>query len=196
MPRVASMDRAVVYDRSVADPVIVELARAAVRRLIDAAPDAADARDALARIERIGLGPPYTVVIAGDPVERTRLLNALAGERLFDPARRDPGRIVLQLRRGPATMLRARRRDGSVEDRALDAGPPGGVNGDAAPAGDAERSAAVSAGDSPVFHDAIVVSAEAETTAMVRRPPWWAVWRWLALWWRTWRAGRSGPIPP
>jgi len=189
-----------VYPRGVTDPAIVELARAAVRRLVDAAPDAADARDALARIERTGLGPPYTVVIAGDPVARTELLNALAGERLFDPARRDPARIVMQLRRGPATLLRARRRDGSVEERALELEPAGG---EPAPeparrraARHDDRAATVPASDAPAFQDAIVLSAEAETTAMVRRPPWWAVWRRLALWWRTWRARRSGQAAP
>jgi hypothetical protein len=192
-----------VYPRRVTDPAIVELARAAVRRLVDAAPDAADARDALARIERIGLGPPYTVVIAGDPAARTELLNALAGERLFDPARRDPARIVMQLRRGPATLLRARRRDGSVEERALEVEPAGGEPAPGEPppprrrAGrHDDRAATVPASDVPAFQDAIVLSAEAETTAMVRRPPWWAVWRRLALWWRTRRARRSGPIAP
>jgi hypothetical protein len=178
-------------------PAIVELARAAVRRLVDAGPDAAGAREALARIERIGLGPPYTVVIAGDPVARSELLDALAGERLFDPERHDPARIVMQLRRGPTTALRARRRDGSVVDRALDAGAAAAAPTPAeAPeprrraARHDDRAATVSASDDPVFRDAIVLSAEAETTAMVRRPPWWAVWRRAALWWRTWRARR------
>lgn len=188
------------YDPGVADPPIVELSRAAVRRLVDAAPDAGDARDALARIERTGLGPPYTVVVAGEPAARSQLLDALAGEPLFDPARHDPARIVLQLRRGPATALRVRRRDGSVEDRALDAEPAG----EPAPprpraARHDDRAATVSAGDDPAFQDAIVLSADAETTALVRVPPWWAVWRRVAQWWRSWRARRSArraPPPP
>jgi hypothetical protein len=54
----------------------------------------------------------------------------------------------------------------------------------------------VSASDDPGFQDAIVLSAEAETTALVRHLPWWAVWRRLARWWRTWRARRSEPSPP
>ena len=194
-------------------PAIVELARAAVRRLAGAAPASDGAREALARIERVGLGPPYTVVIAGDPAARAELLNAFAGERLFDPARRDPGRILMQLRRGAATSLRARRRDGSVEDRALDAAPdPADAPpdpGDAAPAPARrraarhdDRAATVAASDDPVFRDALALSAEAETTAMVRRPPWWAVWHWLVLGWRAWRArrargaGRAAPARP
>ena len=190
------------YDRGVTDPAIVELARAAIRRLVDAAPDAADARAALARIEGIGLGPPYTVVIAGDPAARSELLNALAGERLFDPARRDPARIGLQLRRGPATLLRARRRDGSVDERGRElepAGEPAPVEPPAPrrrAARHDDRAATVSASGDPAVQDAIVLSAEAETTAMVRRPPWWAVWRHLARWWRTWRARRSGSSAP
>jgi hypothetical protein len=189
------------------DPAIVELARAAIRRLVDAAPDAADARAALARIERVGLGPPYTVVIAGDPAARSELLNALSGERLFDPARRDPARIVMQLRRGPATLLRARRRDGSVEERGRELEPAAGEPAPAEPAAPRaarhdDRAATTSASRDPMFQDAIVQSAEAETTVLVRRPPrlpWWAVWRHLARWWRTWRARRSGsgaPAPP
>ncbi|HEX3757262.1 MAG TPA: hypothetical protein VHW23_01090 [Kofleriaceae bacterium] len=181
-----------------ADPAIVELARAAVRRLVDAAPGVGDARDALARIERIGLGPPYTVVVAGEPAARSELLDALAGERLFDPARHDPARIVLQLRRGPATALRARRRDGSVEDRALDAeltGEPAAPPRRRAGRHD-DRAATVSAGGDPAFQDAIVLSAEAETLALVRSPPWWAVWRRVALWWRAWRARRSSRGAP
>jgi len=179
----------------VVGPAIVELARAAVRRLADAAPAARDAREALARIERVGLGPPYTVAIAGELAARTELLNWLAGERLFDPARRDPARIVMSLKRGAATSLRARRRDGAVEDRALDGEPVDDEATTAAwPARElalADRAATVRAEDAPAFRDAVVLSAEAETTAMVRRPRWWAVWSWLALWWRAWRSRRG-----
>ncbi|HEY0482457.1 MAG TPA: hypothetical protein VGD37_33280 [Kofleriaceae bacterium] len=191
-------------------PAIVELARAAVRRLIDAAPAAAQAREALARIERVGLGPPYTVVVAGESAARTELLNWLAGERLFDPARRDRGRIVLSLRRGPTTSLRARRRDGSVEDRPLAAEPPADAVVDPVPAPappggprafrratrGGDRAETLPASDLPAFRDAVVLSAEAETTAMVQRPPWWAVWRWLALWLAAWLARRRTPALP
>src|SRR5437667_8710815 len=97
------------------------MARSAVRRLADAAPASAIARDALEVIERVGIGPPYTVAIAGDPAARSDLLNQLAGERLFDPARSDPPRVVMTLRRGAVTALRMRRRDGSVEQRRLGA---------------------------------------------------------------------------
>ena len=37
--------------------------------------------------ERVGIGAPYTVAIAGDAEARTALLNCLAGQPLFDPAR-------------------------------------------------------------------------------------------------------------
>lgn len=157
-----------------------------MRRLADAGPAAlgdVDAQGALDRIERVGLGPPYTVVLAGELAARTELLNWLAGAPLFDPARPEPARIVMQLRRGPATALRARRRDGSVTERALDAASPARRHGDRAPT--------VPAADLPAFRDAVVLSAEAETTAMVRRPPWWAVWRWLLAWWRALWARRA-----
>src|ERR1043165_6223178 len=100
------------------------MARSAVRRLADAAPASAIARDALEGIERVGIGPPYTVAVAGDPAARSELLNLLAGERLFDAARSDPPRVEMTLRRGPVTVLRMRRRGGSVEQRKL--GPTAG----------------------------------------------------------------------
>ena len=188
------------YARSVGGPAIVELARAAVRRLADAAPAARDARLALARIERVGLGPPYTVVIAGDPGARAELLNALAGERLFAPAPRELDRIVLQLRRGPATALRVRRRDGAVEDRALDPAPNAAPNAEPPVRRRAgrhdDRAATVAAGDDPAFRDAVVLSAEAETTALAPSPPWWAVWRRISAWWRGRRIrARARPAP-
>ncbi|HEY0985408.1 MAG TPA: hypothetical protein VGD80_00100, partial [Kofleriaceae bacterium] len=98
-----------------AGPSVVEQARSAVRRLADAAPAAEVAHEALELIERVGIGPPYTVAVAGDLEVRTELLNCLAGQRLFDPARVDPARVVVTLRRGGATALRMRRRDGTVE---------------------------------------------------------------------------------
>src|SRR5207247_1738551 len=119
--------RECVYAAGVVGPAIVELARAALRRLADAAPAAGEAREALARIERVGLGPPYTSAVAGDAAARGELLDTLAGERLFDPARHEPDRILVDLRRGPATSLRARRRDGSVEERTLGAAEAAGA---------------------------------------------------------------------
>jgi hypothetical protein len=166
----------------VVGPAIVELARAAVRRLADAAPALVDAREALARTERAGLGPPYTIAIAGDPAARAALLDRLAGERLFDPARHDPDRILVDLRRGPATSLRARRRDGSVEERVL--------------ARHDDRAPTVSAESLIAGHAAIEAASEAPTTALERPPPWWAVWRRIARWWRAWRAPRSAPLLP
>jgi len=221
-----------VYDRAVASPAIVELARTAVRRLAAAEATANDALDALDRIERVGLGPPYTIALAGDPAARAALLDWLAGDKLFDPARREPDRIVLTLRRGPVTALRARRRDGSVEHRAFDGrsstapaepdepgehapaapGAPEPAEGAAGREGsgraagarraarqsdadasrsEADRAQTVRASDRPAFRDAIVLSAEAETTALVRTPPWWAVWRRVAMWWRAWRMRRA-----
>ncbi|TMQ04096.1 MAG: hypothetical protein E6J91_44665 [Deltaproteobacteria bacterium] len=179
-----------------AEPAIVELARAAVRRLADAAPVADDARRALGQIERVGLGPPYTVAIAGDLAARTELLNWLAGERLFDPARADPDRIVMQVRRGPATSLRARRRDGSLEDHALDAADADGEPPTRRRSPRADRARTARADDVAAFRDAIAQSAEAETRVPLPRPRWWAVWRWLARWWRAWRSRGAPALPP
>lgn len=199
------------YAGSVVGPAIVELARAAVRRLADAAPAAGEARQALERIERVGLGPPYTVVLAGDPAARTELLNALAGEPLFDPGRQDPDRILMQLRRGRATVLRARRRDGSVEDRVLDGCPGEATTGGAEPVTDPppafraarrragrhdDRAVTAPAAGDPAFHGAVARSAAPGAQVTNSRPPWWAVWRWLAAWWRTWRARRIAPALP
>ena len=184
--------------RSVAGPGVVELARAAVRRLAEAQPTAEAAREALHRIERVGAGPPYTVAIAGDHAARTALLNCLAGEHLFDPTRHDPGRVLVTLRRGSTTALRARRRDGSVEERTLGAPGRRATAEDVVAEGSdpAVRSAAEPAPLAPCARGSIVQPAEVGPTAMVRRPPWWAVWRWLLVWVRAWRAPRapaSGP---
>jgi hypothetical protein len=186
--------RRCVYAGSVVGPAIVELARAAVRRLADAAPGADEARAALARIERVGLGPPYTVAVAGDRAARGELLDWLAGERLFAPDRPEPDRILVDLRRGSATSLRARRRDGSVEERTLASAPePAESRAARRRAGrHDERVETVLALRAAAFDDAIDPS-EAATRALERPPPWWAVWRWVARWWRAWRAGRGAP---
>lgn len=173
-----------------ARPEVVELARAAVRRLSEAAPAAEDALAALASIERVGGGPPYTVAVAGDLAARTALLNCLAGEPLFDPDRHDPARVVMTLRRGAATTLRARRRDGSVEQLARAAGPQTAPTARSDPAtGVAARAAAAGPGNAPA-HDV-----DLGTAARVRRPPWWAFWRWLAVWFRAWWTRPRGLLP-
>jgi hypothetical protein len=194
--------------------MVIELARAAVRRLADAGPTADDALAALEQIERVGVGPPYMVALAGDHAARTALLNCLAGEDLFDPARHDPARVVMTLRRGSITMVRARRRDGSVEERALRATPAGGAPVDAAvvhertaaerPARAAEQRRNPPAPPAPPgspappvlaetkpLAGAIVPAVAAEPMLIVPRPPWWAVWRRLLLWLR---ARRPRPI--
>jgi hypothetical protein len=176
----------------VTGPAVIELARTAVRRLAEAAPAADGARAALDRIERVGVGPPYTVALAGDHAARTALLDCLAGEHLFDPTRHDPARVVMTLRRGSITALRARRRDGSVEERTLGAML---AVGDPA-AEDAADDAEVIAAETPPLADAIVPAADAEPMLMVQRPPWWAVWRWLLLWLRAWRSRPSPPALP
>jgi len=234
-----------------ARPSVVELACAAVRRLSEAAPTASVALEELDHLEQVSMGPPYTVAIAGDLAARTAALDGLAGEHLFDPARHDPPRVVMTLRRGAATMLRARRRDGAVEDRTLAASPGAGADATGAAAvpgglvGDAEAAAAATAAqaatgappavtavtpdergspaagrrpnraqrqsdalvaepapapDPPATPSAGEASAArsggggtvqpvaAEATELVRNPPWWAVWRWLVLWWQSRRS--------
>jgi hypothetical protein len=184
----------------VAGPTVVEMARSAVRRLADAALVADTAREALELIERVGIGPPYTIAIAGDPAARTELLNCLAGQRLFDPVRHDPARVVMTLRRGGVTALRMRRRDGSVEQRSLGALPRARVADAAAPAGEpADRAMpppdAPPAAPSPGRAEPVFV-AEPRTTLVVRRPPWWAIWRWPMFWWRMWRTrGAVAALP-
>ncbi|HET7504860.1 MAG TPA: hypothetical protein VFK02_27745 [Kofleriaceae bacterium] len=212
-----------------AGPGVVELARAAVRRLAEASPTAGGARDALGPIERVSGGPPYTVAIAGDLAARTALLDCLAGEHLFDARRHDPGRVVLSLRRGAMTALRARRRDGTVEERTLEAPPESRVdeevtaqltveamaelmteaaNGAASEAAHEAGQRAVPAAPAgtgaDVLAEAAISPVAVEPTALVRRPPWWAVWRHVIHWWRAWRASRAeragspvpaGPVP-
>jgi hypothetical protein len=194
-----------VYAEAVAPHEVVELARAAVRRLTDAAPTAGEARAVLASIERVGSGPPYTVAIAGDLAGRTMLLNHLGGEYLFDPARHDAARVMMTLRRGAATTVRARRRDGGVvqltrtdgavrveEDPELD--EPDGLDSRSGEESDlrtlvfSDRAATAGAGPGPVG------GPDDRAAIQQIKPPWWAIWRWLALWIRTWLS-RSRRLP-
>ncbi|HEV7557870.1 MAG TPA: hypothetical protein VGO00_20530, partial [Kofleriaceae bacterium] len=155
---------------------LADLARSALRRVGRAEPTAEAARVCFDVIGKIGDGPPYTIAIAGEPAARAALLDHLAGERLFD-GRRDPPRVVMTMQRGAMTKLRARKRDGSVEEQTLAATASGALVVD----------------DSAIVDEASA-SAAVETTLSVRRPPWWAVWRWLLLWIRSWRAVPTKPI--
>ena len=148
---------------------LADLAQAALHRLGRAAPTAEVARVCLDAIGKIGSGPPYTIAIAGEPAARAALLDHLAGEPLFD-GRRDPPRVVMTMQRGAVTKLRARKRDGSVEERAITATASGALV--------VEDKLIVDEAPAPVV---------VENTLAVRRPPWWAVWRWLLLWIRSWR---------
>ncbi len=160
-----------------AGPTVVELSRAAVRRLAEVAPTADDALEALGQIDGVGGGPPYTIAIAGDHAARTALLNELAGQPLFDSARHDPAQIVMTLQRGTATSVRARWRDGSVDNLTAEPTPAN------AQAAKPRRRDPVAAPPPQANPPAIP-----EPAAIIRRPPWWAVWRWIWLWWRAWRA--------
>jgi hypothetical protein len=188
-----------VYAGEVAPHEVVELARAAVRRLTDAAPTAGEAREVLALIERVGSGPPYTVALAGDPGSRTALLNQLAGEYLFDPARQEASKVVMTLRRGAATTIRARRRDGTLEQIARGEGvvtPDGDAGDDLAVPLAAYPERATTAPPRAVTGAAAAPARVDPAPAPQARPPWWAIWRWLALWLVAWRTRSRRLLPP
>ena len=204
-------------------PAVFELARGALRRLDEAAPAAEAARDAIHAIEVVNEGPPYTIAIGGELAPRTALLDYLAGERLFDPKRREGLRVVMTMRRGPVTSLRARRRDGSVETHTLGATASGALVVDemlildeqmiadveASPASPPTVAPGASAGEQgrgPTWSEPanagergrspwiVETSPASEETMVVGRPPWWALWSWLVLWLRSWLSGRrDGP---
>ncbi|MDB4958480.1 MAG: hypothetical protein JWO36_6049 [Myxococcales bacterium] len=165
---------------------VFELARAALRRL-GAAPPAADViRGTLQALDETREGPPYTVAIAGEVGARTALLDYLAGERLFDPKRRDPKGTVMTIRRGMITTLRARRRDGSIETHTLGATASGALV--------VEDSGILE--ESPADPPPSDPPPPLEETQLVRRIPWWAVWRWLLLWLRARRSRRRRAVEP
>lgn len=162
---------------------VVELSRAAIRRLARATPTQELARRTQEAVDKVGDGPPYTVAIVGTLAARSSLLDLLAGHALFS-GRAEPRRVVLTVQRGPTTRWRARWRDGSVEEqnrssdqraipRHLTAEPT-------TPA--PTRSKELAAVPQPVV---------AEATAKTRRPPWWALWAWILFWLRSWRGDDS-----
>src|SRR5439155_3720168 len=134
------------------------------------------------------------------------LFDFLAGEPLFDPARRELPRSVLALRRGPTTAFRARRRDGQVVERTLgdperspsvvEATMSGALIVDEAAIVD-EASASGSVDDGwDIATDPTGERAATPTAAIVDPPPpWWALWRWVARWFRAWRARKHLEIP-
>jgi len=159
--------------------VIADLC-AAVRRLASAASSAgvrsiADAARKIANeVERVGMAPPFSMALVGDAAERARFLARLAGDELIAPARRMPDAMTLTVRRGPVTLVRARHRDGHVEE--IRAGE--GIVRDVTPAPEL-----VPAPD--------LIEAPPPAPARV---PWWALWRRIKRWLA--RRKQLPPAPP
>jgi hypothetical protein len=148
---------------------LVDHAYESLRRLAAAKPLADAATRAAEQIERTHLAAPFTVAIAGEPGARAAFLDFLAGGQLFDPARQAPAGMVMSVRRGAATMCRARHRDGSVEELRM---PVAG----AAPEDDDARRAISE-------WEGAAAQAREQLPELLRvRPPWWAIWAWVMRW--------------
>src|SRR5204862_242988 len=92
---------------------MVEHARAALRRLGEAAPSRAAAAAARDEIEAAWRRRPFTIGVMGDDASaRAALLNALCGGGLVELEERAQGHAPVRVRRGTSTRFRASRRDG------------------------------------------------------------------------------------
>ena len=158
---------------------LVEQARATLCRLADAPPAAEAAAAASAEIES-AWSRPLVAGIGGDVQARTELFNAICDAKALDPFARAPGSAAVRIKRGPATGFRATRDDGTVEEHAL---PPDRTK-------DLAAARARADGARGELHEREHALARVES-ALPKRPPWWALWLWLAYWIGMWRFRRK-----
>ncbi|HSK01581.1 MAG TPA: hypothetical protein VK932_10090 [Kofleriaceae bacterium] len=154
---------------------LVEHARAALRRLGEAAPSREVAEAALEEIEAAWQRRPFAVGVAGEDVAaRTELLNALCGGAMFERDGRGPGAAPVRVRRGAATRFAVTHRDGAVEEATLADG--GEASGLRRPPAEMVRA---QVGEQELE----LLRAERAVPRLVREvPPWWAFWLWLVRW--------------
>lgn len=154
---------------------LVEHARAALRRLGEAAPSREVTEAALAELEAAWQRRPFTIGVAGEDVAaRTELLNALCGGAMFERDGRGPGAAPVRVRRGAATRFAVTHRDGAVEEATLaDAGETSGIR----------RSHAETVRAQVGEQELELLRAERAVPRLLREvPPWWAFWLWLVRW--------------
>ena len=154
-----------------AEHALLESARRALRTLARAPLCARTARAALDELEREWSKRPLAIGVGGnDVVGRTAFFDQLCGGGVLNGRPRVPGCAAVRVKRGDATRFRAIRVDGPAEEGHL---PPGGV--------DLEASARVADAEKTVR----ARERDAETAAAIvpavlrRKPPAWAVWRWI-----------------
>jgi hypothetical protein len=154
---------------------LVEQAIGAVRRLADARPLSASARDAAEELTAQWRRRPFTIGLAGGSVApRTELLDQLCGGGMLEQDGRVPGCAPIRVRRGHTTRFRATRRDGTCEDMSLPPPPP--------PVPDRNPQAETARAEVAV-RQAAAERADAAVPRLVRvPPPRWAFWWWLVRW--------------
>lgn len=162
-----------------AEQALLESARRALRTLARAPLCARTARAALDELEREWSKLPLAIGVGGnDVVGRTSFFDQLCGGGVLNGQPRVPGCAAVRVKKGDATRFRAIRVDGPAEGGLL---PPGGV--------DLEASARVADAEKTVrAHERDAETAAAIVPAVLKRkPPAWAVWRWIqrfAVWLR------------
>jgi hypothetical protein len=154
---------------------LLEQAQATLCRLADA-PPAAEIVGALSTDVDESWRKPLVVGIGGELPARTELINVVCQRNVLDPYARALGSAAVRVKRGATSGFRAQREDGSVEEQAE---PPDRA-GEIATA----RSRATVAHDELRERETALVRVEQK---LPRRPPWWAIWLWIAYWIRTWR---------
>ncbi|HEY5921038.1 MAG TPA: hypothetical protein VIV11_05175 [Kofleriaceae bacterium] len=98
---------------------LVELAQAALGRLVKVPRFGEEARGKDAELEKIWVRAPLSVAIGGAVSARTELFNYLCGKKVLDPEGRQGGCAGLRIRRGRATRFKAMRDDGTTEEHVL-----------------------------------------------------------------------------
>ena len=163
-----------------ASSALVHVSADALRRLSGAPATAQAARAAAEEIESAWSRAPLLAGLAGDDGDaRAAFLDYLAGARLFHPIGRSGLAAVVRMRRGDETRFRAIRSDGTAEERVLSGPETATLRARAAElrARQDEIRAELSARESALERAQLAVPGP-----LRRRPPVWAVWRWVARW--------------
>lgn len=162
---------------------LVEQAHATLCRLADAPPATEAVKGTIADIER-AWEQPFAAGIGGDVPSRTELFNLACADKVLDPFTRELGSAAVRIRRGKRFAFRAVRNDGTVEEHAL-------AREYEKQAATARARLAAAQGEVNERENALV--RVGGSSALPKRPPWWALWLWPFYWIALRRARRRHP---
>lgn len=160
---------------------LIDQVQAALRRLAEAPPAAEAANNAMHELTDAWSRGNLSAGIGGDLQARTELFNFLYGDKLFDPFARVVGSAAIRARRGPSTVIRIVRDDGSSEELI----PPPDTRAEEA----AARARADAMRTEVARRETSLVRIDHSVPALARkRPAPWAIWMWPLFWLFSWIA--------